>query len=83
MFVRDAMMAHAARHIARGGRLANITRHMIGLFSGVDGARKFRQILSSDATRPGAGPEVIARAFAAVGVSGETLNSPPALASVL
>jgi tRNA-dihydrouridine synthase A len=83
IFVRDAMMAHAARHIARGGRLANITRHMIGLFSGVDGARKFRQILSSDATRPGAGPEVIARAFAAVGVSGETLNSPPALASVL
>jgi tRNA-dihydrouridine synthase A len=68
IFVRDAMMAHAERHIARGGRLANITRHMIGLFAGVDGARKFRQILSSDATRPGAGPEVIERAFAAVGV---------------
>jgi tRNA-dihydrouridine synthase A len=68
VLVRDAMMEHAERHIAEGGRLANVTRHMIGLFAGVDGARKFRQILSSDATRPGAGPEVIARAFASVGI---------------
>jgi tRNA-dihydrouridine synthase A len=70
--IRDAMMAYAEAHIAQGGKLGNITRHMIGLFSGVDGARRFRQILSSDAVKPGAGPEVIARAFAAVGV-GEPL----------
>lgn len=62
-FVRDAMMEHAAEHIATGGRLGHVTRHMIGLFQGVDGARRFRQILSTDATRPGAGPEVIAQAF--------------------
>jgi tRNA-dihydrouridine synthase A len=30
------------------------------------GARRFRQILSSDATRPGAGTEVIEAAFAAI-----------------
>lgn len=70
--VRDAMMAYAQAHIAQGGKLGNITRHMIGLFSGIDGARRFRQILSSDAVKPGAGPEVIARAFAAVGI-GESL----------
>jgi tRNA-dihydrouridine synthase A len=70
--IRDAMMAYAEAHIAQGGKLGNITRHMIGLFSGIDGARRFRQILSSDAVKPGAGPEVIARAFAAVGV-GEAL----------
>ena len=62
-FVRDAMMDHAASHIANGGRLGHVTRHMIGLFQGVDGARRYRQILSMDATRPGAGPEVIAQAF--------------------
>jgi tRNA-dihydrouridine synthase A len=62
-FVRDAMMEHAARHIAAGGRLGHVTRHMVGLFQGIDGARRYRQILSTDATRPGAGPEVIARAF--------------------
>ena len=65
-FVRDAMMRHAAAHIASGGRLGHVTRHMVGLFQGVDGARRYRQILSTDATRPGAGPDVIARAFEAV-----------------
>ena len=65
-FVRDAMMDHAARHIGAGGRLGHVTRHMIGLFQGIDGARRYRQILSTDATRPGAGPEVIAHAFEAV-----------------
>jgi tRNA-dihydrouridine synthase A len=39
---------------------------MVGLFQGIDGARRYRQILSTEATRPGAGPEVIARAFDAV-----------------
>ncbi|RYC12403.1 tRNA dihydrouridine(20/20a) synthase DusA [Ciceribacter ferrooxidans] len=64
--VRDAMMAHAARHIASGGRLIHVTRHMVGLFQGFAGARRYRQILSTDGARPGAGPEVIAAAFAAV-----------------
>jgi tRNA-dihydrouridine synthase A len=64
--VIDAMAAHAARHIARGGRLAHVTRHMTGLFHGLPGARRWRQILSSEATAPGAGPQVLHRAFAAV-----------------
>jgi tRNA-dihydrouridine synthase A len=42
---------------------------MVGLFQGMPGARRFRQILSSDATRPGAGPEVIEAAFASIDVS--------------
>ncbi len=64
--IRDRMMDYAAAHIGRGGRLGNVTRHMVGLFQAVPGARKFRQILSTAATKPGAGPEVIAEAFAAV-----------------
>ncbi|KAA3506884.1 tRNA dihydrouridine(20/20a) synthase DusA [Agrobacterium tumefaciens] len=66
MGLRDAMMAYAADYIAAGGRLNHVTRHMVGLFQGMTGARRFRQILSSDATRPGAGTEVIEAAFAAV-----------------
>lgn len=66
MGLRDMMMAYAADYIAEGGRLNHVTRHMVGLFQGMPGARRFRQILSSDATRPGAGPEVIEAAFAAV-----------------
>jgi len=67
--VRDAMMAYAEGHIASGGRLIHVTRHMVGLFQGFAGARRFRQILSTDATRPGAGPEVIASAFAVVDIA--------------
>ncbi|UXS01174.1 tRNA dihydrouridine(20/20a) synthase DusA [Agrobacterium tumefaciens] len=66
MALRDTMMAYAAAYIAAGGRLNHVTRHMVGLFQGMPGARRFRQILSSDATRPGAGPEVIEAAFAAI-----------------
>jgi tRNA-dihydrouridine synthase A len=64
--VRDAMVAYAGDVIARGGRVAHVTRHMVGLFQGFPGVRRYRQILSTDATKPGAGPEVIADAFAAV-----------------
>ena len=69
--VRDAMMGYAAGHIATGGRLIHVTRHMVGLFQGWPGARRFRQILSADATRAGAGPEVIAAAFDAIFLAAE------------
>lgn len=70
--LRDRMMAYAERHIASGGRLQHIARHMVGLFTGLPGARRYRQILSTDAAKPNAGPEVIAAAFAAVDFSGST-----------
>jgi len=62
----DTICDYAERHIAAGGRLGHVTRHMVGLFHGKAGARRFRQILSTDATRPGAGPQVLRAAFAAV-----------------
>ena len=68
--LRDRMMAYAISHIANGGRLQHIARHMVGLFTGLPGARRYRQILSTDAAKPNAGPEVIAAAFAAVDFSG-------------
>ncbi|MER9333999.1 tRNA dihydrouridine(20/20a) synthase DusA [Mesorhizobium sp. M0293] len=66
----DVMADYAARHIEQGGRLGHVTRHMVGLFHGLPGARRYRQILSTDATRPGAGPDVLKTAFAAVEFSG-------------
>ncbi|MCK8781064.1 tRNA dihydrouridine(20/20a) synthase DusA [Rhizobium sp. NTR19] len=68
--LRDTMMEYATGVIASGGRLHHVTRHMVGLFQGYVGARRFRQILSTDATRPGAGVDVIAAAFAAVDIEG-------------
>ncbi|MBB4121706.1 tRNA-dihydrouridine synthase A [Martelella radicis] len=66
------MMDYAARQMEDGVRLSQITRHMIGLFSGYPGARRYRQILSAEAVKPGASPEVIAEAFAAVDMDAET-----------
>ncbi len=66
----DTMAGYAARHVEQGGRLGHVTRHMVGLFHGLPGARRYRQILSTDATKPGAGPAVLKEAFAAVGFSG-------------
>lgn len=64
--VMQAMAAYAERELRRGARLNNITRHMLGLANARAGARTFRQILSVDAARRGAGPEVILRAFDAL-----------------
>ncbi|TIW91903.1 MAG: tRNA dihydrouridine(20/20a) synthase DusA, partial [Mesorhizobium sp.] len=66
----DVMADYAARHIEQGGRLGHVTRHMVGLFHGLPGARRYRQILSTDATKPGAGPDVLKAAFAAVELNG-------------
>jgi tRNA-dihydrouridine synthase A len=60
------MADYAERQLSVGVRLNQITRHMLGLANGIAGARQFRQILSVDAARRGAGPEVLFRALDAV-----------------
>ncbi len=53
------LMPHVARHIESGGRLGNVTRHILGLYHGEAGGKIFRRILSEAGTQPGAGPEVL------------------------
>jgi tRNA-dihydrouridine synthase A len=60
------MADYAEGELAKGNRLNNIARHMLGLANGRPGARQFRQIMSVDACKAGAGPEVFARALASV-----------------
>jgi tRNA-dihydrouridine synthase A len=64
--VMRQMTAYAEGELTKGARLNQITRHMLGLANGRPGARSFRQILSVDAARRGAGPEVMLLALAAV-----------------
>ncbi|WP_339647465.1 tRNA dihydrouridine(20/20a) synthase DusA [uncultured Pelagibacterium sp.] len=64
--IETAMTAYAEIELGKGTRLNQITRHMLGLANGLPGARRFRQILSVEACKPGAGPEVIAAAFAQI-----------------
>ena len=59
----ERMQRYAARELARGGRLAPIVRHMLGLYSGAPGAREYRRILSEGARSPGAGAELLRQAI--------------------
>lgn len=65
----EIMADYASRHVAGGGRLGQVTRHMVGLFHGLPGARRWRQILSTDAMKPGVGAEILFEAFLAVDLS--------------
>ncbi|HWT61021.1 MAG TPA: tRNA dihydrouridine(20/20a) synthase DusA [Ochrobactrum sp.] len=62
----EAMCDYVDRHIADGGRLSHISRHMVGLFMGQPGARRWRQILSTDASKPGANSDVLRQAYATI-----------------
>jgi tRNA-dihydrouridine synthase A len=60
----EALMPYIERELAHGARLASITRHLLGLFRGVPGARAFRRVLATEAVKPGAGVAVLAEALA-------------------
>ena len=62
----DAMRPYIADHLAKGGRLHQITRHMLGAFMHRPGARGWRRVLSEYANKPGAGLEVLDMALAEV-----------------
>lgn len=61
-----AMLPYIEAQLAQGLRLNAITRHMLGAFSAIPGARHWRRILSEGAHKPGAGPELVERALAEV-----------------
>jgi tRNA-dihydrouridine synthase A len=57
------MHVYAMREIARGVPLHHITHAMIGLFHGSPGARIWRRMLTVDAQREGAGPDLLLEAY--------------------
>jgi tRNA-dihydrouridine synthase A len=59
----EAYLPYVASQLDRGVPLAAMTRHLLGLFAGQPGARAYRRILATEAVKPGAGIDVIARAI--------------------
>jgi tRNA-dihydrouridine synthase A len=57
---------YIAEKLAGGVHLAAMTRHMLGLFHGLRGARAWRRILTVEGVKSGAGLEVVDRALEAV-----------------
>jgi tRNA-dihydrouridine synthase A len=62
----EAFLPYVECELARGTRLHSITRHILGLFHGVPGARAFRRHIATEAVKPGAGIAVLREAVGLV-----------------
>lgn len=69
----EALTPYVERALAGGARLHDVTRHLLGLFRGVPGARGFRRHLATEAVKPGADMAVLRDALALVLDSGGRL----------
>ncbi|MFI8418036.1 tRNA dihydrouridine(20/20a) synthase DusA [Serratia sp. NPDC078593] len=64
--VIEALYPYIERELANGTYLGHITRHILGLFQGIPGARQWRRHLSENAHKPGADVRVVEHALSLV-----------------
>ena len=64
--VIEPLILYFEQHIAIGGRFNHISRHILGLFNGQPGARRWRRVLSEEGCKEGASVEVLKKALDAV-----------------
>lgn len=64
----ESLLPLVEQECSRGIPLKRITRHILGLFHGQPGAKKWRRYLSENAHKPGTGPETLRHALAMVPV---------------
>ncbi|MES9861737.1 MAG: tRNA dihydrouridine(20/20a) synthase DusA [Candidatus Thiodiazotropha sp. LLP2] len=62
----DELMPYVAAELSAGTPINRITRHILGLFQGQPGARKWRRMLSEEAHKPGSDSSLIYRAAAQI-----------------
>jgi tRNA-dihydrouridine synthase A len=63
-----ALIPYIERELARGVRLHAITRHVLGLFRGVPGARAFRRHLATEGVKASANAETFRDALALIDI---------------
>lgn len=64
--VVQEMYPYIEQQLAQGSYLGHITRHMLGLFQNMPGARQWRRHISENAHKAGAGIEVVEQALAKI-----------------
>ncbi|EKO3933787.1 tRNA dihydrouridine(20/20a) synthase DusA [Vibrio fluvialis] len=64
--VVQEMYPYIEQQLAQGSYLGHITRHMLGLFQNMPGARQWRRHISENAHKAGAGIEVVEHALAKI-----------------
>ena len=68
------LLPYVRAELQKGGQLHHITRHILGLYHGMPGARRFRRHLSENAYKKGAGVSVLEDAVALINHSQETIT---------
>jgi tRNA-dihydrouridine synthase A len=63
----ESFFPYVEARLKEGTPLSAMTRHILGLFNGQNGARAFRRHLATEAIKPGAGAEVLREAVRFVG----------------
>ncbi len=61
--ILETMYPYIEEHLLNGGRLNQVSRHMLGLFYGMPGGRIWRRYLSENAFKDNAGTEVLISAY--------------------
>ncbi|MGB1271826.1 MAG: tRNA dihydrouridine(20/20a) synthase DusA [Endozoicomonas sp.] len=73
--VIEKMRPYIEAELRRGAGLSHITRHMLGLYHGVHGGRRFRRHISENAHKPRVGIEVLMEAVEKVESMGSDRNA--------
>ena len=64
--VVEEMYPYIEKQLSNGAYLVHITRHMLGLFQNMPGARQWRRYISENAHKPGSGVEVVETALSKI-----------------
>lgn len=67
--ILEQLIPYVEKFLKIGGKLSNITRHILDLYTGIPGARTFRRILSQEAVRPNAGVDILRKAWDSVALA--------------
>ncbi len=62
----ESLYPYIEAQLAQGTYLGHITRHILGIFQGIPGARQWRRYLSENAHKPGSGVPVVEQALSFV-----------------
>jgi tRNA-dihydrouridine synthase A len=62
----EAFISYVEQKLAEGVPLAAMTRHVLGLFNGIKGARAFRRHLATESVKPGADVRILHEALSFV-----------------
>ena len=75
----DLMSVYLERQVEEGTAVKHVSRHLLGLFQGMPGAKAWRRYLSENAFKDDANTELLQQAFAAMKSAGRVAPPAPVL----